>query len=186
MYLDTTGNVTIGIGNMLPSKDASQALPFVNRTTKNAAKKEEIAKDFDEVAKQKSGHPAKSYIKYTALDLPDVEINKLFQARIAEFVKLLRKHYPKYDSYPDAAQLALLDMAFNLGASGLKKDWPKLNKNIDDLDWAAAAGNCNRPDVQVTRNSAVKELFVKAGKDAATAAGQTKGAVQAGGKPAAP
>ena len=29
MYLDTVGKVTVGVGNMLPSIESAQALPFV-------------------------------------------------------------------------------------------------------------------------------------------------------------
>lgn len=159
MYVDTKAFVTVGIGNMLPNTKAAQALAFVNRTTKNAATDREIAADFENVAKQPKAKAARWYRQFTTLDLPDVEINRLFQQRIEEFRGQLRRAYPKYDTYPDGAQLAMLDMAFNLGAGALKKKWPKLNEAIDKLDWAAASDRCERPDANAIRNAAVKALF---------------------------
>ncbi len=84
------------------------------------------------------------------------------ESRIEEFRGQLRRSYPKYDSYPDGAQLAMLDMAFNLGVGALKKKWPKLNEAIDKLDWAAAAERCERPDANAIRNVSVKALFKRA------------------------
>jgi GH24 family phage-related lysozyme (muramidase) len=52
MYLDTKGLVTVGIGNMLPSVAAAQALPFVNRSTGNRATADEIAADYASVESQ--------------------------------------------------------------------------------------------------------------------------------------
>jgi GH24 family phage-related lysozyme (muramidase) len=166
MYLCSKGYVTIGIGNMLPNADAAGALPFVNRTTSNSATKDDISADFTAVSKQAKGKQARSYRQFTALDLPDVQINWLFQKRVEDFQKQLRTSYSKFDSYPSAVQLALLDMAFQLGAYALKNKWPKLNKAIDSEDWAAAANNCMRADANAIRNDGTKALFQRAAKEA--------------------
>ncbi len=159
MYVDTKGFVTVGVGNMLPNARAAQALAFVNRATRNAATDREIATDFQKVAAQPKARPARWYRQFTTLDLPDVEINRLFQQRIEEFRGQLRRAYSKYDTYPDGAQLAMLDMAFNLGVGALKNKWPKLNEAIDKLDWAAASDRCERPEANAIRNAAVKALL---------------------------
>jgi hypothetical protein len=91
MYVDTKGFVTVGIGNMLPNVKAAQALAFANRTTKNPATGAEIATDFETVAKQPKAKAARWYRQFTALDLPDVEINRLFQNRIQDFRGQLRR-----------------------------------------------------------------------------------------------
>jgi GH24 family phage-related lysozyme (muramidase) len=162
MYVDTIGYVTVGIGNMLPDVTAAQRLAFVNRTTKNAATAAEISVDFATVSKQPKGKAARWYRPFTNLDLPDVEVNRLFQKRVQEFQVQLGKVYPRYDSYPDPAQLAMLDMAFNLGTSALKNKWPKLNEAIEKQDWKTAADQSNRPDASAVRNAATKALFLKA------------------------
>jgi len=50
----------------------------------------------------------------------------------------------------------MLDMAFNLGTSGLKNTWPRLNAAIDAENWAQAALECNRPQVNPTRNATLR------------------------------
>ncbi len=166
MYLDTTGNVTVGIGNMLPSASAAIKLNFINRTTKNKALPAEITADFDAVWKQPKAMTANYYRPFTNTDLPDVDINILFSDRIDEFQKALRTAYSKYDSYPSPAQLALLDMAFNLGVGALKSSvkWPKLNAAIAAMDWKTASTECFRPDANAVRNAKVKALFEDASK----------------------
>ena len=159
MYVDTTGHVTVGIGNMLPSAVAACALPFIDRTTKNRATAAQITADFVAVAAQPKAKVARFYRPFTKLDLPDVEISRLFRARVDSFVQELRDSYPHYDDYPDPVQLAMLDMAFNLGTRGLTNKWPKLNKAIATEDWATAATECYRLDANAPRNAAVKALF---------------------------
>jgi GH24 family phage-related lysozyme (muramidase) len=159
MYLCTAGKVTVGIGNMLPNAATAQALNFVDRTTRNKASAEAIKTDFDTVAKQTKGLPHRKYLKHTKLEMPDVDINALFKSRINQFEKSLRKLYTRYDAFPDDAQLALLDMIFNLGAGGLGR-FKKLNKAVNDEDWATAAESCNRMSCTDARNSGTKELFL--------------------------
>lgn len=162
MYVDTEGYVTVGIGNMVPNASAACRPAFLNRTTKNPATASEVKADFEEVSKQPKGNAARWYRPFTTLDLPDVQVNQLFRTRISEFRGQLRKAYPRYDTYPNSAQVAMLDMAFNLGTGALKKKWPKLNAAIEELDWAAAAENCVRPKANPVRNEVVSALFRRA------------------------
>jgi GH24 family phage-related lysozyme (muramidase) len=166
MYVDTTGNVTVGIGNMLPSAAAAIKLNFVNRTTKNKASPAEIANDFDAVSKQPKAMAANYYQKFTNTDLPDGDIDSLFSDRVDEFQKALKKAYPKYDSYPKPVQLAILDMAFNLGVGALKSTvkWPKLNAAIAAQGWKKASEDCFRPDANGVRNAKIKALFLEGSK----------------------
>jgi len=159
MYLDTRGYVTVGIGNMLPSGSDAVELPFLNRTTQNKATSAEIAADFDAVSQQTKGMAANYYRKYTNTDLSDVAINNLFRNRVYEFQQALAVAYPIYDSYPNSAQLALLDMAFNLGVGALKAKWPKLNAAIASADWEGASVESFRPEAKATRNAKIKALF---------------------------
>jgi GH24 family phage-related lysozyme (muramidase) len=162
MYLDTKGLLTVGIGNYLPTVAAAQALRFINRTTRNRGTAAEIKEDYESVKKRKVGLRARSYREFTKLDLPDVAVNELFAGRIEEFKRRLNAFYPSFADYPATAQLAMLDMAFNLGTSGLRNKWPKLNDAIDRQDWAAAAANCTRPDANGVRNARTIALFQKA------------------------
>jgi len=166
MYLDTAGKVTVGIGNLISNAAYACTLSFVNRATSKTATSQEITVDFDAVSKQPRGLAAPKYRQFTALDLPGSAIDLLFQNRVQEFLRLLKVRYPKYDFYPQSAQLALMDMGFNLGVSGLKNTWPKLNQAIDKQDWTSASTNCFRPQVNLVRNAEVKRLFEKAAVEA--------------------
>lgn len=64
--------------------------------------------------------------------------------------------------------MALFEMIFNLGATGLRSEWPRLNKAIGTGDWHTAARESFRPDVQETRNIYVRKLFESAALAEAT------------------
>ena len=166
MYLDTEGLVTVGIGNMLPTADAACALAFVHRDSQAPASRADIAADFDRVRAQPKAMRASAYLASTALDLPPAEIDRLFRRRVDEFLLQLNGLYPQFETYPASAQLAMLDMAFNLGAPALKKRWPKLNDAIDRGDWPAAATECTRPGAQPSRNAGTIALFQAAATEA--------------------
>jgi GH24 family phage-related lysozyme (muramidase) len=106
------------------------------------------------------------YRPYTKLDLPQQDIEALFVKRVESFEGQLRGCYPKYDTYPDSAKLALLDLAFNLGTSALRTEWPNLNTAIRGADWAAAAIHSRRPKARANRNSGTKALFEAAANEA--------------------
>jgi GH24 family phage-related lysozyme (muramidase) len=166
MYLDSVGKVTVGIGNLLSTSVAACELPFVNRVTSQRATQAEIVGDFEEVSRQVWPRVARFYRSFTALDLPGPQIDELFRRRVDEFQRDLHAAYPDFEGYPGAAQLAMLDMAFNLGTQGLKKVWPNLNKAIGNRDWATAAIESYRPQSSATRNAKVKALFERAATEA--------------------
>lgn len=162
MYLDTEGYVTVGVGHMMPSAADAQTLPFVHRDTGNAATADEIATDYNAVKARPYGqsYTAHSFEPYTKLILPDNEIDALLDRRIAEFETGLRNDFDGFDDYPDRARLGLLDMAFNLGNSGLVDGFPSFTAAARAGDWAACAKECHRKGIRETRNEEVKQLFV--------------------------
>lgn len=162
MYLDSVGKVTVGIGNLLPSSEAACQLPFVNRVSGAPASLVEVAVDFQAVSRQAWPRVARFYRAFTVLELPDGQVDELFRRRVEGFQRELQDSYPSFSSYPGSAQLAMLDMAFNLGTRGLKKTWPNLNRAIDARDWATAAIESYRPQSSPARNARTKGLFQKA------------------------
>ena len=164
LYLDTVGAVTVGVGNMLSSVAEAQKLAFTNRQTLKAATKDEIKADYDAVKKQTKGLMASAYKPHTKLDLPTKEIDKLLDTRIDGFKKELKLKFSKFDNYPLTAQFALLDMAFNLGTSGLVTKFPSFKKAVEAEDWEKAAKESNRPQVSATRNATAKKWLEEAGK----------------------
>ena len=157
MYLDTVGKVTIGVGNMLPDLGAAQELPFVVRTSRKQASPDEIRMDFEAVSRQPMGLVASRYKAHTKLDLPEVEIDALLDARIATFKSELKLKFPDFDTYPITVQFALTDMAFNLGTNGLVTKFPLFTKAIKERDWLKASQQSNRPQVNEQRNKLVRD-----------------------------
>jgi len=175
MYLDTGGNVTVGVGNLLASATDAKQLGFVRRAdptakppvTAGPATPAEIQTDFDNVNKQTAGKIASYYQQFTKLDLPDAIITSLLNGRVTEFKAKLVATFPDFDTYPDEACAALFDMGFNLGVAGLTSKFPTFCKAVKDKDWATAAKECHRAaPVNDDRNDWTKAQFDKAAADA--------------------
>jgi GH24 family phage-related lysozyme (muramidase) len=159
MYLDTTGNVTVGVGNLLANAAAAQHLAFVRRMNPGAggpATAVEIQGDFDNVSEQPAGRLASFYKQFTRLDLPDNVIDSLLSSRVVEFVASLQTPFPDFDFYPPEACAAIFDMAFNLGLRGLTSGFPRFCRAVKAQDWATAAGECTRIGIGPDRNNWTK------------------------------
>ncbi|MCF6257490.1 MAG: hypothetical protein L3J98_10250 [Gammaproteobacteria bacterium] len=159
MYLDTEGYVTIGVGHLVPNLAAALKLNLVVGKTGAIATEAQITIDYESVKKQPKGGIAYTYKKYTQLIMTGVEVNRLTNKHIKTFCKELKKLFPDFDDYPTEARLGLLDMIFNLGMTRLKGRFPKFCKAVKEKNWAAAAVESNRPDIQPPRNKYVRELF---------------------------
>jgi len=159
MYLDTVGLVTVGVGNMLSDAVSAAALPFVRRSTGSAANAFEIEEEFDLVRALEKGMLAQRYEDFTSLDLPEIEIHRLLDDRIEEFESGLIEDFPGYESFPEEAQIGLLDMVFNLGRSGLNRKFPTFCRAAREQDWMTCAEECQRRGISDARNQETQELF---------------------------
>src|SRR5262249_6198496 len=138
MYLDTGGNVTVGVGNKLDTADDAKKLGFVTRADPTAkppvaerkATDDEKKADFDNVKKQTANRVWTYYKQFTKLDLPDSEITSLLDARVKEFKTLLTASFPDFDSYPEEVCAAVFDMGFNLGVGKLTSAFPTFCKAV--------------------------------------------------------
>jgi len=52
-----------------------------------------------------------------------------------------------------SAQLALIDMSFNLSVAGLSESFPKFSAAVARSDWKVAAGESHRKESNEVRNS---------------------------------
>jgi GH24 family phage-related lysozyme (muramidase) len=174
MYLDTAGNVTVGVGNLVASANAAEQLGFVRRGILSAsppviavpATATEIQTDYENVYNQTAGNVAGYYKQFTRLDLPDDVINSLLNSRVAEFQARLIAAFPDFQTYPDQACAGLVDMGFNLGVAGLTSKFPTFCKAVRNRDWVTAAKQCHRaPPVNDDRNDWTKAQFDQASAD---------------------
>jgi len=169
LYLDTKGYVTVGIGHLVASRNDMTSITMytvLNNLPSTLATTEAKKTEYDTIKKEKKGLRASSYKKKTTLIMKDQDILNQKKKHIDAFYLNLKSHYKttrgfkrNFDDFPENAQLALFDMIFNLGFSGLKTKFPNLNRAIKTEDWKKAAKECNRPDVSAIRNNYVKKLF---------------------------
>ncbi len=159
MYLDTVGLVTVGVGRMLESVADAQTLPFIVRGTKVAAGPGAIGLEWQAVKNLEAGRLASYYEQFTNLELPDAAINTELVKDIEEFSAALRVKFPGLNLYPDHAQLALLDLAYSMGAHELVAGYPKLCAAAEIQDWKTCAAECTRAGVAPSRNEACAALF---------------------------
>jgi GH24 family phage-related lysozyme (muramidase) len=169
MYLDTVGRVTVGVGHMMPSVQAAQTIDFVNRQSQQQATSQQIADDFKSVSRQQPALAASRYQQFTKLELTASGIDNLLSADIAAMETGVRSEFGDYDAYPEPAQDGILDMAFNLGVTGLVKHFPAFKAAAERKDWNTCAVQCHRNGISEARNEKTKELFLRAaGATAAT------------------
>jgi GH24 family phage-related lysozyme (muramidase) len=164
MYLDVNGYVTVGIGNLLASPHVATTLVWDRRGGGVEPDEVEVVDEWERVHRAVRGLPAIQYKRLTTMELHPSEIARLFGRRVDEFETSLQHLFPGFAGWPEPAQLATLDMAFNLGAGALPRDWPNLTAALRAQDWRAAAAQSHRPQSRPARNAAVLELFVDAGR----------------------
>lgn len=164
LYLDSQNKVTVGVGNMLPTLGAAQALAFVLRSDGvSAATPEQIKVDWDSVnAEAGKNKRAESFARLTLLDLPEAVCWSLLKKRIdGEFLPLLKKLFSGWSSFPTPAKRALLDMAYNLGPKRLKK-FDTLIGHAKKGEWEKAADACLRKKIPDERNEWTQARFREA------------------------
>jgi len=159
LYLDTRGNATIGVGQLIASVESAKSLNLVVRETGDLATEQEIEQEYTNIVAQKVGMVASRYKDFTKLELSQKEIDLQLDRHIDEFVSSLERKVDNFEQFPDPAQNALLDMAFNLGVSGLVKKFPKLIQASNQQDWQTCAAECKRRGISDQRNQETKSLF---------------------------
>lgn len=166
MYLDHEGHVTVGLGHLLPHVEAAVALPFSERGTLNPASKADIADDYRTVKSSQDlrGKHAGAFKNLTHIDLPGSDIDALFRRDGAEFIGQLRRRFSSFDSFPEPAQLALLDRIFNLGNTGFS-GFVKLIAAVEFRNWALAAAESGiivTAEGVARRNEKIRKMFMQA------------------------
>lgn len=150
MYLDTRGNVTVGVGHLLATEDDASALPFDGgdpvsswRTVKGA----------------RPGQIARAYQDLTTARLSPEAVQGVLIQDLDRTLAALQRGLPELATYPPTVQEALCDMAFNLGPAKLLREYPHLLRCIGASDWNGAALQCHRAGIQDARNDFTAALF---------------------------
>ncbi len=151
MYRDPAGWVTVGVGQMIPDVNAAKRYPFLTPLGA-AATIDEIEADYHRVLALPAGQPADKYRSQSSLLLDESYIEALLLNKLKECDLHLRRHYRRYDTFPEPVKLALLDMIYNLGAAKLFGQFAAFEKAVIAQDWKAAAGESHRKHKGATDN----------------------------------
>jgi len=165
LYLDTLGLVTCGVGHMIPNANAMAGISMVQPGGAVAS----LADKVTEWYRVKHLEPARLpayYAANTMLRMTPEAIAALQDEDVAGFQQALRSLLQGFDQFPEPAQEALLDMAFQLGAKGLIDEFPHLVASVKTHDWKTCAMQCHRAGIQEWRNVATADLFRRAADSA--------------------
>ena len=168
MYLDTVSKVTIGYGFMMPSAASTSQVIMVDARGYPASDAQKQAEWNRLRALSADGakinFTAGHFRKDAQLFITDPEALRLLDVKLDEFLTALRLHYPGFDKFPDDAQLAMVDMEYNLGGKlwTVFKHFTKAVNNPKGTDWAHVARLSHRVGISAERNRAVRDLFLSA------------------------
>jgi hypothetical protein len=116
LYLDSDdpANPTTGNGYLVPTLETCQTLAWLTADG-SAATADQIAAEWARVTALPGKRLASFYHCAESLLLAQATVDALTLSKVRGFDSQLRAMLPAYDSFPDAAKIALLDMAMNLG-----------------------------------------------------------------------
>lgn len=154
MYKCSGGDVTVGVGHAIFSANAAAALHWANTTEAT------VRTDYAKVSAAAKGLISSLYAPLTMSRMLPGDIEKLLAADIDVFSGRLSQILPSLNQYPEPAQEALFDMAYNLGIAGLLK-FHKMFAAIEARQWDAAAANSHRLGIGESRNIAIEQLFLR-------------------------
>lgn len=160
MYLDSRDNVTAGVGFLIRGE-----IDAMNLFGHEYPDGNQIKRDFDRVKASAPGHSAIYYSKLTNCQLSDSFMRSEFYRRMGQVQKELKALFPSWDSLPQPARTALLDMSYNLGTTAIRNKWPHLRAAVPTHDWKACALECLRDGVGAKRNLATHALFLEAASE---------------------
>lgn len=127
------GHPTVGIGMNLDRGGAREAMAAVGA-------------DYNAV---RSGH----------VDLTAEQIDTLFRTDLEHAIGSVRRKVADFDDLPEAVQLVLIDMTFNMGSVGFPKmlaavkrrDWEGMIAEMIDSDWYHQVGDRAKHDIELIR-----------------------------------
>jgi hypothetical protein len=175
MYLDTRGLVTVGVGNLIDPISLARALPFqfkpTNRVSKAAgqpATGPEIEAEWNHL----KNHLKREEMKVrghrlcepeTNLELSELEVARLFTGKSAANEERLRQTFDRWSEFPADAQLAVMAMAWGLGAgAGISTKFPKFAAACKSMDFEKAARQSHISTWRPERNEASVRLLQNA------------------------
>jgi GH24 family phage-related lysozyme (muramidase) len=162
MYLDSLGYVTVGVGFLLETEDSAVDYAFLlNQGNQNAAPSQ-IKAEWNRIKSQVPNHLGTYYRQFTTMQMAQPAIDQVLTVKLNAFEALARKTFAEWDDFPSAAQLALIDMIYNLGSL---TNFPRLVRYAKKRDWTNCAAQCFRKGPGDQRNNETRDRFLAAAKE---------------------
>jgi GH24 family phage-related lysozyme (muramidase) len=168
MYLDIKGGLTTGIGNLIDSVAAAQALPWLVNGSNAAASAAQVATEWNKVKNAPGAAAGGARVTappFTMLHLAPDAIQTLVTNKLNANAAAVKQNasFASFDQWPADAQLGVMSMMWALGGFSA---FPTFAKACAAQDWATAAQQChlqdsNNPGV-APRNQADVLLFTNA------------------------
>ena len=167
MYLDTKGNVAVGIGHLLATANDAAELPFLKPGSGPPPTAQDIRYAWQTIRQMKPGMPLVVYSMRCIYRLDAKFVDDLLDRDIQAHLNSARVWLPEIATYPEPAQEAILDIDFNcIGGIG---GFPVLCVFAKAGNWGACANNCHREGASESRNKSTRELFLQAAQEDAKA-----------------
>jgi GH24 family phage-related lysozyme (muramidase) len=166
MYLDSRGYVTVGVGFWLETPDHAASYTFyINSTPSGSAQKatsDQVRAEWSHVKCQAANHLETYYQQFTTVQMQEPDMDAMLTEKVSAFEAVARKTFANWDDFPASAQLALLDMIYNLGSLIA---FPKLVAYATKKDWVNCAQQCYRNGPGNQRNNETKARFQAAAQE---------------------
>lgn len=162
LYLDSHGRPTIGVNFHFHNRNDFAKLELRELRSKRSASRETKLQEYDKISKLPAGYVANFYSSFCTLYIPHTEIQRVLALTLNRLRHELAQHYTDYDNMPQSAQLAILDLAYQLGLAALPSQFPELDQAIAKEQWHKASQLCARKQVSQARNDKTKQLFLRA------------------------
>lgn len=149
MYADVKGLITTGVGNLINTQASALALPWLLADGLKASQAAVLA-DWNKLHADPAYYAARKwtvYAKTMLCHLSDEAIDDLVSRQLDANEAIIRKRFPAWDSFPADAQLAIMSVAWAVGA-GFFLPKPKgpgflnLARAIDAQDWEGCVAAC--------------------------------------------
>lgn len=164
MYLDILGLVTCGVGNLIDPVSEALKVPFYRDDDGGRATPDQVRSAWHALKeRQDLKRRGVSYARaLTRLHMREDDIDALVASRLASNEAFICKWLPSFPTIPADAQLAILSMAWAVGA-GFNRKFPTFTKAALAGDWFAAQASCTireegNPGV-IPRNRANRVCF---------------------------
>jgi GH24 family phage-related lysozyme (muramidase) len=162
LYCDSRGLPTVGIGNLVASPKDCAALPFAHPSGTPATEDEKRDLWKAVVNAFEKGEGAGFYRTLSTLAISRAFAYELAAKRIErDFIPGIKRLCHEFDEWPEQAQRAIVDMAYNLGIGGLSHFVNFLGA-CQSRDWATAAKECHRATCRKSRNDWTEQMLVAA------------------------